>query len=125
MTTSQQTGVVLVVEDEPFVRMVAVDTVQDAGYEAVEASTADDAIRILETREDIRIVFTDIHMPGSMDGLKLARAIRERWPPIELILTSAFLKLGVRDLPERGVFLPKPYLPEALTQALHHFDGHH
>jgi CheY-like chemotaxis protein len=117
--------VVLVVEDEPIVRMVAVDIIRDAGYETVEAPDADNAILTLEERKDIRIVFTDVHMPGSMDGLKLARAIRDRWPPIELILTSGYLKVHARDMPERGVFLAKPYLPEALTEALHHFDVAH
>ena len=125
MQSEKSNGVVLVVEDEPLVRMVAVDTIEEAGYDTVEAFTADEAIRILETRKDIRIVFTDINMPGSMDGLKLARAIRDRWPPIELILTSAFRKLRAPDLPERWVFLAKPYLPEALMETLHQFDVAH
>ena len=76
----------LVVEDEPLSRIHALNLVEEAGYVAIEASNADEAISILEARKDIRIVFTDIDMPGSMDGLKLARAIRDRWPPIELIL---------------------------------------
>ena len=97
---------VLVIEDEVFSRFHAVDLVEAAGYRAIEASTADDAIAILEARKDIRIVFTDIHMPGSMDGLKLARAVRDRWPPIELILTSGHLGVLESDIPERGtVFL--------------------
>ena len=62
-------GVVLIVEDEPLLRMVAADIVQDAGFETIEAAHADSAIAILEARKDIRIVFTDVHMPGSMDGL--------------------------------------------------------
>jgi len=78
---------VLVVEDEFFSRLHAVNLVEAAGYKAIEASNVDEAIAILESRKDIRIVFTDIDMPGSMDGLKLARAVRDRWPPIELILT--------------------------------------
>ncbi len=80
--------VVLVVEDEPILRMMAVDLVERAGFEAVEAAGSNDAIRILETRPDIRVVFTDIDMPGGLDGMKLAAAIRDRWPPIELIITS-------------------------------------
>ena len=114
-------GVVLVVEDDPLVRMVAADTVQGAGFETIEAADADSAIVILEARKDIRIVVTDIQMPGSMDGLRLARAIRDRWPPIEVILTSGVIKLQERDLPERGVFLAKPYLPEDLAGALSRF----
>src|SRR3990170_381248 len=100
---------VLVVEDEVFSRMHAVDLVEAAGYRAIEASNADDAIAILEARKDIRIVFTDINMPGSMDGLRLARAVRDRWPPIELILTSGHLDVAESDIPERGLFFPKPY----------------
>ena len=120
--SSGSRGVVLIVEDEPLVRMVAVATAQDAGFDAIEATDADSAIAILETRNDIRIIFADIHLPGSMDGLKLARAVRDRWPPIELILTSGLMKVGPRDLPERSVFLAKPYSLDALTTALAHFD---
>ena len=75
-----------------------------AGYRAIEVSNADEAIAILEARKDIRIVFTDIDMPGSMDGLKLARAIRDRWPPIELILTSGHFDVPEGDIPERVYF---------------------
>ena len=101
--------VVLVVEDEPLTRMHAVSLVADADFDTVEASNADDAIAILEARKDIRIVFTDINMPGSMDGLRLAHAIRRRWPPIELILTSGDFQVDENELPRRGRFIPKPY----------------
>jgi CheY-like chemotaxis protein len=114
---------VLVVEDELLSRIHAVNLIEDAGYEAIEASNADQAIKILEERKDIRIVFTDINMPGSMDGLKLSRAIRKRWPPIELILTSGDFMVSNGDLPERGRFLPKPYADEQLIGALRHFAG--
>ena len=114
---------VLVVEDELLSRIHAVNLIEDAGYEAIEASNADQAIKILEERKDIRIVFTDINMPGSMDGLKLSRAIRKRWPPIELILTSGHFMVSNGDLPERGRFLPKPYADEQLIGALRHFAG--
>jgi CheY-like chemotaxis protein len=79
--------VVLAVEDEPLTLMLAVDMIRDAGFEPLWASNADEAIRILESRNDIRVVFTDINMPGSMDGLKLAQAVRGRWPPIKIIVT--------------------------------------
>ena len=79
---------VLVVEDESLVRLGAVTIIEDAGFEVIEAASADEAIGILECRSDIRVVFTDIHMPGSMDGLKLAQAVRDRWPPIKIIVTS-------------------------------------
>ena len=112
---------VLVVEDDFFSRVHAVNLVEDAGYIAVEASSADEAITILEARKDIRIVFTDINMPGSMDGLKLAHAIRKRWPPIELILTSGHFNVSDNDLPERGRFFSKPYRDEEIISTLHHF----
>jgi CheY-like chemotaxis protein len=109
------------VEDDFFSRLHAVDLVEDAGYIAVEASNADEAIRILEARKDIRIVFTDIDMPGSMDGLKLAHAIRKRWPPIELILTSGHIDVSDANIPERGRFFSKPYLDTEIISALHDF----
>ena len=77
--------VVLIVEDELLLRMNAVDMVGAAGFEVVAAANADEAIEILETRRDVTVVFTDIQMPGSMDGLKLARAVRGRWPPIKIV----------------------------------------
>ena len=111
--------IVLVVEDEPIVRMMALDIVEDAGFVAIEAASADEAVLILESRTDIRIVFTDIEMPGSMDGLRLAQAIRGRWPPIELILTSGRCKFREEEIPAGSRFFGKPYHPDEITQALH------
>ncbi len=113
--------VVLVVDDEPLLRLHAVDVVQGAGMAAVEASNAEEAIRILEHRPDICIVFTDLNMPGSMGGLKLAQVIRERWPPMELILTSGNTTPREGALPERGRFFPKPYRASEIMEALHRF----
>ena len=112
---------VLVVEDEFFSRLHAVNLVEAAGYKAIEASNADEAIAILESRKDIRIVFTDIDMPGSMDGLKLARAVRDRWPPIELILTSGHFDVPEDEIPERGLFFSKPYGDREIVSALQKF----
>ena len=112
---------VLVVEDEFFSRLHAVNLVEAAGYKAIEASNADEAIAILESRKDIRIVFTDIDMPGSMDGLKLARAVRDRWPPIELILTSGHFDVPENKIPERGLFFSKPYRDQEIVSALQKF----
>src|ERR1700680_450950 len=103
--------VVLIVEDELLLRMDAVDMIAGAGFEVVEAANADQAIDILESRRDITVVFTDIQMPGSMDGLRLARAVRGRWPPIKIVATSGHLHVRETDLPEGGRFLPKPYSP--------------
>lgn len=109
MTSSQKARpVVLIVEDEPLQRMMAVDMVEHAGFEPVEATDATDAVRILESRKDIRIVFTDIDMPRGLDGMKLAAVIRDRWPPIEIILISGQLAAPDVTLPARAVFFPKP-----------------
>jgi CheY-like chemotaxis protein len=116
----QRRPVVLVVEDEPLMLMDAVDLVREAGFEAIGTKNADEAIRILESRDDIRIVFTDVNMPGSMDGIKLAHAVRHRWPPIEIIVTSGLTLANVEELlPERGVFFSKPYTPTQVASALH------
>jgi CheY-like chemotaxis protein len=100
--------VVLVVEDEMLLRMRAVDMVEDAGYASVEAIDADEAISILESRSDIALLFTDIQMPGSMDGLGLVRAVRERWPPIKIILVSGKLIRSEIDIPTGSRFFAKP-----------------
>src|SRR3979490_2724477 len=101
--------VVLIVEDELLLRMNAVEMIEAAGFATVEAGNADQAIDVLESRCDITVVFTDIQMPGSMDGLKLARAVRGRWPPIKIVATSGHLDVRETDLPEGCRFLPKPY----------------
>ena len=114
----QKRPVVLIVEDEFLLRMDAADMVRTAGFEVVEAANADQAIGILEARRDITVVFTDIQMPGSMDGLKLARAVRGRWPPIKIVATSGHYHVRENDLPEGGRFLPKPYSPTEVNSVL-------
>ena len=111
--------VVLAVEDEPLILMLAIEMIRDAGFEPLWASNADEAIRILESRDDIRIVFTDINMPGSMDGIKLAQAVRGRWPPISIIVTSGFSGGDLKLLPEGSQFIPKPYDADQISDALH------
>jgi CheY-like chemotaxis protein len=110
--------VVLIVEDEFLLRMDAVYIIAAAGFEVVEAANADQAIEILEARSDITVIFTDIQMLGSMDGLKLARAVRGRWPPIKIVATSGHIHVSETDLPEGGRFLPKPYSPVQVTGVL-------
>lgn len=113
--------VVLIVEDEPILMMDAVDLVEDCGFEALEASNADAALEILLARPDIRIVLTDIDMPGSMDGVKLAQLIRGRWPPIEIIIVSGHRTLSKADMPERSVFFAKPFKHDHVAAALRKF----
>lgn len=107
--------VVLIIEDEPIILALAISFVEDAGYEAITAVNADEAILILEDRTDVRMVFSDNDMPGSMNGLKLANAVRDRWPPIELILTSG-RKIDAGELPVRALFFAKPYrMPDIIS----------
>jgi CheY-like chemotaxis protein len=110
--------VVLVVEDELLIRTHAAGIIEESGFDVIEASNADQAIAILEVRSDIAVLFTDIQMPGSMDGLKLAAAVRGRWPPIQIVATSGFVHVRPGDLPEGGRFLSKPYNPTQLTATL-------
>jgi CheY-like chemotaxis protein len=110
--------VVLIVEDDFLLRLNAADVIEAGGFEVIEAANADEAIKILESRSDITVVFTDIQMPGSMDGLKLARAVRGRWPPIKIVATSGRVNVEETDLPEGGRFLPKPYNSMQVTAML-------
>ena len=101
-------AVVLIVEDEMVLRMRAVDMVEDAGYTPLEAMDADEAVAILESRSDIELICTDIQMPGSMDGLGLARAVHGRWPSIKIIVVSGQSNLPTLDLPPSSRFFGKP-----------------
>ncbi|MES2292675.1 MAG: response regulator [Pseudomonadota bacterium] len=110
-------AVVLIVDDEPILRMSGAAMVEDAGFEPIEASHADEAIQILESRNDVRLLLTDIDMPnGSLNGLKLAAAVRRRWPPIAIIIVSGHQVPTGEELPEGSTFYAKPY-PEAVVIA--------
>ena len=111
-------AVILVVDDEQIVRMGAVDMLEEAGHRVIEADSADAAILILEGRDDIDIVFSDVRMPGTMDGLRLLHVIRKRWPPIRLVLTSGTPIPGLDHLPSGSRFIPKPYNNADLLSAL-------
>src|ERR1700693_4374987 len=116
-TATRRTGV-LVVEDEFLIRINAAEMIEEAGFEVLEASNADEAVAILEARLDIAVVFTDIQMPGSMDGLKLARAVRDRWPPIHIVATSGFVNVKTGDLPKGGGFFSKAFTPAQIIGTL-------
>jgi DNA-binding NtrC family response regulator len=110
--------VVLVVEDETLLLFYATEFIEAAGFEVLSAANADEAIAVLKTRTDIRVVFTDVDMPGTMDGLKLAQAVRERWPPVELIVTSGHVEVPEDKLPAGGQFFSKPYDPEQVVATI-------
>lgn len=115
----QKKAIVLVVEGNSILRFMAVAFIQDAGFEAIEAENADRAVAILEAHADIRIVFADIDMLGGMDGLKLTTAVRDRWPPIEVVIVSGHRRSAAK-LPDRAVFFPKPYDINIVTATLRH-----
>src|SRR5277367_4699350 len=123
MTNPTPVPNVLVVEDEMLLRMRAVDIVEDAGFNPVEAISADQAISILEARSDISLLFTDIQMPGSMDGLKLAHAVHDRWPSIKIILVSGQVKPSDAEKPEDSRFFGKPLSVEQMIAELQEMVG--
>ena len=106
---------VLIVEDESLIRMGIVSSLEDAGFLIYEAANADKAIRMFEEHAEIGLVFTDINMPGSMDGLKLAHYARGHWPPVKIIVTSGKLKVHGKELPAGAIFVGKPYHYEHVT----------
>ncbi|MBP2562267.1 CheY-like chemotaxis protein [Neorhizobium galegae] len=109
---------VLVVEDEALVRMDIALLLEDEGFQVLEASNADDAISLLDAHPEVRLMFTDIDMPGSMDGLKLAAAVRDRWPPVKIIGSSGHRHMSDDTLPFVGRFFTKPYDPSRVIHAI-------
>lgn len=110
---------VLVVEDDSLIRVSIASDLEDAGYFVHEASNAAEALHKLKRFPAISIMFTDIAMPGDMDGLKLALAVRDRWPPIHIMVTTALKGITAADLPAQARFFPKPYNPDAVMRSIH------
>jgi CheY-like chemotaxis protein len=121
---AQRPCAVLVVEDDAILRLHALDIVEEAGFTALEAKNADEAITILESRSDIAVLFTDINMPGSMDGLKLAHAVRNRWPPIKIVVVSGQVELEQNALPPDSRFFGKPFEAEKMINELRELIAH-
>jgi two-component system, response regulator PdtaR len=111
-------SVILTVEDETLVSAYLGQVLKDGGYHVIAAANADEAIEVLEARDDIRIVITDVHMPGSMDGLRLAAAVKDRWPPIKIIIASGKAAPRDEEMPSDCQFLPKPYAAHTVLAAV-------
>jgi CheY-like chemotaxis protein len=109
MKSNPAPRIVLVVEDEGLVRQMSASELSDAGYEVREAADAREALAILEAAECVAVLFTDVNMPGELDGLALARLVDDRWPRVRLLVTSGGAKVGPADLPNAGRFIAKPY----------------
>ncbi|MGK9054095.1 response regulator [Xaviernesmea oryzae] len=114
-----QKAVVLIVEDEPLIRFTTLDALEEVGHVVLEAANADEAMVLFRNRPDIDIVFTDVNMAGSMDGIQLARRIRAIRPSVGIIITSGVVNLDPMLLPANTVFLPKPYQHEKLLTSIH------
>jgi CheY-like chemotaxis protein len=112
---------ILVVEDEPLLSLNISEALRDKGYEAIAVTNADDAIKVLESRDDIHTIFTDINMPGSMDGLKLAAAVRDRWPPVNIIVTTGMKAPRRDEMPASSLFIAKPYRNTEVIEAVRSF----
>lgn len=114
---------VLVVEDEPIIRLGMALSIEDAGYEVVEAANADEAITRLSADDEVRVVVTDVDMPGSMDGIRLAHYVRRRWPPIQLLVISGKVGITPGQLPEGVPFMSKPYQEPQLLNTIQTLAG--
>ena len=110
---------ILIVEDEFLISLAITEELEAHGCVVTSAYNADEAIAILESHSDIEVVVTDIDMPGSMDGLRLAAAIRDRWPPIKVIVTSG--KITPRNLPHQVAFLAKPYTVNDIVERVEQY----
>ncbi len=109
---------ILVVEDEPIIRLGMVSSIEDAGYTVVEAASADEAIRRIEGDSEVAVLVTDVDMPGSMDGVRLAHYVRRRWPPIQMLVISGKIGVTPGELPHGVQFMSKPYQEPRLLGAI-------
>lgn len=109
---------VLVVDDEPLLRMDATDILERQGFSTLEARNAEEALEILSRRPDVRVLFTDVSMPGAIDGLGLAERVHQRWPNVLLVVTSSDRKIGDVTLPDDGRFIAKPYPEDELRRQI-------
>ncbi len=109
---------VLVVDDEALVRMAIAGELEEAGFEVLEAANASEAIERLIAHTQIEVLFTDVDMPGGVDGIKLAAAVRDRWPPIKIIVTSGHRRVDIDTLPVEARFMAKPYNPDLVIHAI-------
>ena len=109
---------VLVVDDEAVLRLIAADVLEDSGFRVVEAEDAKEALKVLADCPGVSVLFTDVNMPGALDGLDLAREVHARWPDIKLVVTSGRPKPTDKEMPEDGRFVAKPYSPDSLVREI-------
>jgi DNA-binding response OmpR family regulator len=105
---------ILVVEDEALIRLWVADILEENGFSVLEAKDADAALKLLESRRDVKLLFTDVQMPGTLNGMELAREVHARWPHILLVITSGRERPTRAEIPDDGRFVAKPYSGEEL-----------
>lgn len=115
-------AIILIVEDELLLSMDISEALEDAGYAVIAVANADEAMKVLESRDNVRTIFTDIDLPGSMDGLKLAAGVRDRWPPIHIIVTTGMRAPHRDEIPANSAFIAKPYRRAEVLEAVHSFE---
>jgi two-component system, response regulator PdtaR len=121
--TDKLRRVVLVVEQDKFLKSLTADIMEDAGFATLQASDADEAVAILASRSDIALLLTSVTMPGSMDGLGLAYMVRQRWPAIRIIITSSKVWLTANNFPIGSRFVPKPYRAQVMISEIRSLVG--
>jgi two-component system, response regulator PdtaR len=110
--------VVLLVEDEPLVRTLQVDILRESEFWVLEAEDADEAFEILKRRPDVKVVLTDVDMPGSLDGFEFARLVAQGWPEVGVLVISGKTAPSPGDIPPTAMFAPKPLRPAALVEKI-------
>jgi DNA-binding NtrC family response regulator len=110
--------IALVVDDEPLIRMDAGDILSEAGFHVVEARNADEAYALLDEHMSLRLLFTDVQMPGELDGFALARRVAEGWPHVCVIVASGAIGPGPHDLPPGAQFINKPFTPDLVLESV-------
>jgi CheY-like chemotaxis protein len=118
MAPAEQPNTVLIVEDEPLVRALAVDVLEEAGFDVLEAATADYALVVLEKREDICVLLTDVDMPGSLNGFQLARIVQDHFHRVRVVIVSGKARPTRDDIAPEAVFIPKPYKLSEIVQTV-------
>ena len=124
MISQRTVPVILVVDDEALVRLAAVGLFEDAGFRMVEAVNGDQALDLLTADSDVQLLFTDVTMPGAIDGLALARHVRDRWPHIAIMIVSAKRLTNADELPPGSRFEQKPYSPDTVIRHARELTSH-
>jgi two-component system, response regulator PdtaR len=112
---------ILIVEDEVLTSEYLEFVLESAGYEVIPAASAEEALAVLEHREDVDLVVTDVNLPGGMNGLQLVSRVKRQWPAIDIVIVTGYGRPASDELPPRSLFVPKPYSAQTMIDAVRHF----